>query len=190
MNRSSSVSDEPSPPTLKVECSQGTLKRIIEALLFASSTPLSLQKMREIIETLHFTTPQKLRYVLESLQEDCIVQKRAYRLEETEEGYSLRTCTELAPFVAELVRNKRGEKLTQASLEVLAIIAYKQPITKPEIELIRGVDCSGIVQNLVERGLVEPRGKLEAPGRPTLFHTTADFLKYFGLKDLKDLPRS
>lgn len=190
MNRSSSVLDETNPATLKVECSQGTLKRIIEALLFASSAPISLQKMREIIETQYFTTPQKLRYVLESLQEECIVQQRAYRLEESDEGYAFRTCIELAPFVAELVRNRRGEKLTQASLEVLAIIAYKQPITKPEIEAIRGVDCSGIVQNLVERGLVEPRGRLEAPGRPTLFNTTSDFLKYFGLKDIKDLPRA
>lgn len=190
MNKSSFALDEAEPSSIKVECSHTTLKRIIEALLFASSAPISLQKMREIIETQYFATPQKLRYVIESLQEECIVQQRAYRLEETEEGYTFRTCSELAPFIAELVRNRRGEKLTQASLEVLAIIAYKQPITKPEMEAIRGVDCSGIVQNLVERGLVEPGGRLEAPGRPTLFNTTADFLKYFGLKDLKDLPRS
>jgi segregation and condensation protein B len=157
-------------------------------LLFASSQPLSFGKLKEVIETKMPVTTQKLRFILETLQEECMVQQRAYRLHETEDGYSFKTCEEFSPFLNELFRNRRGEKLTQPSLEVLAIIAYRQPITRPEIEAIRGVDCSGTLQNLQERNLIEPKGRMEAPGRPTLYGTTDIFLNYFGLKSLKELP--
>lgn len=169
--------------------SNNLIKRIVEALLFASGNPLSFQKIRDVIETKRPITPQKLRFILETIQEECISGQRAYRLEETEEGFSFKTCEELAPYIAELFRNRRGEKLSQPALEVLAIIAYRQPITKPEIESIRGVDCSGTIQNLLERELIEAKGRLEAPGRPTLYGVTHHFLHYFGLKDLKELPR-
>ncbi len=189
MKKSSSSSQSINLFEAAAEPAQNTLKRVIEALLFASGEPLSLNKIREVIETRYpATTPQKLKFLIESLREECIFQQRGYRLEESLEGYSFKTCEELAPFVSELYRSKRGEKLTQASLEVLAIVAYRQPITKPEIEAIRGVDCSGILQNLSERGLVEAKGKLEAPGRPTLFGTTVQFLRYFGLNRLEELP--
>lgn len=168
--------------------SNALVKRIIEALLFASASPLSFQKIRDVIETKRPIAPQKLRFLLETIQEECISQQRAYRLEETDDGFVFKTCEELTPYIAELFRNKRGEKLSQAALEVLAIIAYRQPITKPEIESIRGVDCSGTLQSLAERELVETKGRLEAPGRPTLYGVTQNFLRYFGLKDLKDLP--
>lgn len=173
---------------LPKEQSPQTLKRIVEALLFATNQPLSLNKLKEVIETKLPVTTQKLRFILETLQEECIVQQRAYRLHEAEEGYCLKTCEEFSPFLNELFRNRRGEKLTQPSLEVLAIIAYRQPITRPEIEAIRGVDCSGTLQNLLERNLIEPKGKLEAPGRPTIYGTTDSFLRYFGLQSLKQLP--
>ena len=99
----------------------------------------------------------------------------------------MRTCEEYSPFVDLIHRNKRTEKLSQASAEVLAIIAYRQPITRPQIEAIRGVDSSGILQNLLERQLIEPTGKLEAPGRPTLYGTTKDFLQHFGLRSAEEL---
>lgn len=165
------------------------VKRIIEALLFVSSEPLTLVKIREITDTAHPLRPKILTEIIEELKRDFINQNRAFRLEEIANGFLLRTCEDFKPFVELLYRNKRSEKLTQASLEVLAIIAYRQPITRPQIEAIRGVDSSGIVQNLLERQLIEPVGRLEVPGRPTLYSITQDFLKHFGLRSLHDLPR-
>jgi segregation and condensation protein B len=162
-------------------------KRIIEALLFASSDPLPFNKIREIVDTFQPLKPSQLRDLISELQQDYLSQQRAFRLEEIAEGFLLRTCEEYGPFIDLIHRNKRTEKLSQASAEVLAIIAYRQPITRPQIEAIRGVDCSGIVQNLLERQLIEPNGKLEAPGRPTLYVTTKSFLQHFGLKSAGDL---
>lgn len=163
-------------------------KKIVEALLFSMSEPLSFVKLREIIETKISIKPKTLRDALNELQEDYIAHERAFRLEEVSSGFILKTCSEYAPFIEQLYRNKRLEKLSQASLEVLAIIAYKQPITKPQIEAIRGVDCSGIMQNLLERELIHPCGRMEAAGRPTLYSTTHKFLLHFGIKDVTDLP--
>lgn len=163
-------------------------KRIIEALLFASNDALPFNKIREVVDTFHPLKPRLLRDLINELQQEYLSQQRAFRLEEIAQGFLLRTCEEYSPFIDILYRNKRAEKLSQASAEVLAIIAYKQPITRPQMEAIRGVDCSGIVQNLLERQLIEPVGKLEAPGRPTLYGITKDFLKHFGLRDLQELP--
>lgn len=165
------------------------VKKIIEALLFASHEPLSFIKIREITDTFYPLPPRVIRQLLDELQRDYLSQQRAFRLEEIAQGFILRSCEEYSPFIDLLYRNRRTEKLTQASAEVLAIIAFKQPITKPQIEAIRGVDSTGIIQNLLERLLIEPVGKLEAPGRPTLYGITKEFLKHFGLKDLDDLPK-
>lgn len=164
-------------------------KRIIEALLFASNEPLPFKKIHEVVDTFHEFKPRIIRDLILELQQEYLSQQRAFRLVEIAQGFLLRTCEEYGPFLEALHRNKRTEKLTQASAEVLAIIAYRQPITRPQIEAIRGVDCSGIVQNLLERQLIEPVGKLEAPGRPTLYSITKDFLKHFGLRDLEELPK-
>jgi segregation and condensation protein B len=163
-------------------------KRIIEALLFASQDPISFVKIREVTDTFYPLRPRILRQLIEELQHDYLTQQRAFRLEEIAQGFILRSCEEYSPYIDLLFRNKRTEKLSHASAEVLAIIAYKQPITRPQIEAIRGVDSSGIVQNLLERQLIESVGKLEAPGRPTLYGITKDFLKHFGLKDVHELP--
>lgn len=165
-------------------------KRIIEALLFASSDPLPFNKIREITDSFHPLKPKLLRDLINELQQEYLSQQRAFRLEEIAEGFLLRTCEEYSVFVDLLHRNKRTEKVSQASAEVLAIIAYKQPITRPQIEAIRGVDCSGIVQNLLERQLIEPIGRLDAPGRPTLYGTTKYFLQHFGLKSTEDLTKN
>lgn len=162
-------------------------KRIIEALLFASSDPLPFNKIREIIDSFQPLKPRLLRDLINELQQEYLSQQRAFRLEEIAEGFLLRTCEEYSVFLDLLYRNKRTEKVSQASAEVLAIIAYRQPITRPQIEAIRGVDCSGIIQNLLERQLIEPSGRLEAPGRPTLYTTTKDFLQHFGLRSTQDL---
>lgn len=163
------------------------IRKIIEALLFATAEPLSLQKIREILETKITFRTKILKDALEELQDEYLHQQRAFRLEETAEGYILKTCEEYAPFIQQLFRNKRQEKITNAQAEVLAIIAYKQPITKPAIDAIRGVDSSGTLQILLERELIEPLGKQEAPGRPTLYGITPHFLVHFNLKDLSEL---
>jgi len=163
-------------------------KRIIEALFFSSSEALPFNKIREVLDTFQPLAPKLIRDLIRELQQEYLSQRRSFRLEEIAQGFLLRTCEEYSPFIDILYRNKRAEKLSPASAEVLAIIAYKNPITRPQIEAIRGVDCSGIVQNLLERQLIEPVGRLEAPGRPTLYATTKDFLKHFGLKDLHELP--
>lgn len=165
------------------------VKRLIEALLFAASEPLSLEKIREISDTMYPLKPRHLRELIDELKNDYIVYQRAYRLEEIAQGFSVRSCEEFSSYISLLYRDKRTEKLSQAATEVLAIIAYKQPITRPQIEAIRGVDCSGIMQTLLERQLIAPVGKLEAPGRPTLYGITKDFLKHYGLKDIQDLPK-
>jgi segregation and condensation protein B len=165
------------------------VKRIIEALLFTSSDPISFNKIREITEVVEPLKPRVIRELIQELSEEYISQQRSFRLEEIAQGFMLRTCQEYSPYIDLMYRHKRAEKLSQAAAEVLAIIAYRQPITRPQIEAIRGVDCSGIVQNLLERQLIESVGKLEAPGRPTLYGITKDFLKHFGLRDLKELPQ-
>lgn len=163
------------------------IKRVIEALLFAGSDPIPFDKIREVTDTIEQLKPRYIREILQDLQQEYITHNRAFRLEEIAQGYILRTCEEFSPYIEEMHRNKRTEKLSHPSAEVLAIIAWKQPITRPQIEAIRGVDCSGIIYTLLERQLIEPVGRLEAPGRPTLYGITKDFLKHFGLRDLNEL---
>lgn len=164
------------------------IKRIIEALLFATNEPLPLDKIREITDSVQPLPPRTLRGLLHEIEVEYRCQNRAFRLEEIAQGFVLRSCEEFSPYIALLHRNKRVEKLSNAAAEVLAIIAYRQPITKPQIEAIRGVDSSSAVQALLDRVLVQPVGKMEVPGRPTLYGTTKEFLQHFGLRDLADLP--
>jgi segregation and condensation protein B len=162
-------------------------KQVVEALLFSSNEPLSFQRLRDAIETKQAIKPRHLKEAIETLQNEYVTLQRAFRLQELESGYVLRSLPEYSPYVDGLYRNKRTEKLSHAATEVLAIIAHKQPVTRPQIDAIRGVDSSGAVAALVERGLVEAVGKLEAVGRPTLYGVTQEFLKYFGLCDAKEL---
>lgn len=163
-------------------------KRIIEALLFATSEPIALSKMQEIIESAMPIKNKDIKKILDDLEREYSAQNRSFRLEAIADGFALRTHSSYAPYVQLLFTSRKKEKLSHAAMEALAIVAYKQPITKAQIELIRGVDCSGVLQHLAERGLVEITGRLEVPGRPSLFSTTKDFLKYFGLKSLEELP--
>lgn len=169
---------------------QRHLKKVMEALLFASPDPIPLVKLREVTDTILPLRPRQLRQILEELKQEYLAQQRAFQLEEIAQGYVLRTYEEYAPYLDLLHRQKRSEKLSYASTEVLAIIAYRQPITRPQIDAIRGVDSSGTLMQLLERQLVEPVGKLEAPGRPTLYGTTKEFLKHYGLKDITELKKN
>ncbi len=164
----------------------GEIKRILEALLFSSSEPLSLQKLREVIETSFPLTPRELRTAIEELGQEYTQEGHAFQIAEIGEGYLLQTVDSMALYVELLHQNKRSERLSQAATEVLAIVAYRQPITRREIEQIRGVDSSGTVISLVERELVAPVGRKEAPGRPIQYGVTKRFLQHFGLKDLQE----
>lgn len=164
------------------------IKRTTEALLFASSEPLSLQKIRDIIETITPITPKVLKDLITELQQEYVTQQRAFRLEETVQGYVLHSSPEYVSYIELLGRQRRPERLSHAAAEVLSIIAYRQPITRPQIDSIRGIDSSGIISNLLERQLIQPVGKLEVPGRPVLYGVTREFLHHFGLREIDELP--
>lgn len=163
------------------------IKRILEALLFASSEPLPLSKLKDVIQTQYPIRSAELKKMLEALSQEYENEGHAFQIAEIGGGYLLRTVEHMRPFLELLHQDRRGEKLSRAATEVLAIIAYRQPITRREMEEIRGVDCSGTVVSLMERGLIEPVGRKEAPGRPIQYGVTKRFLHYFGLKDLEDL---
>ena len=163
------------------------IKRIIEALFFASNEPLSLQKLKDIICTEVVIQKDELKKIINNLKEEYLTEKRGYQLDEIAEGYLLRTCEDMHPFVSLLQAPKKKDKLGPAAMEVVAIIAYRAPITKAEIEQIRGVDCSGPLQTLQERALIEVVGNKETLGRPRQFGVTKRFLKHFGLKSIEQL---
>ncbi|GAB4231755.1 MAG: SMC-Scp complex subunit ScpB [Chlamydiales bacterium] len=162
-------------------------KQILEALLFASNEPLPLKRVEEVMNTYYPFSKQELLTFIDELNDEYLLQDRAFSIVEIGQGYLMRTLAEFHPYLDQLYRKKHPEKLSKASLEVLAIIAYKQPITRTQIEEIRGVDSSSIVQMLQDREFITEAGQLESPGRPMLYKTTTEFLSYFGLKDGSEL---
>ena len=157
---------------------------ILEALLFVSDAPLHLERIEEALEG---RSRAEIAKLLVCLQERCRQGDRGVRLIEVAGGYRLVTKPEMAPWI-ERLRGSRPTKLSKAALETLAIIAYKQPITKPEIEAIRGVMIDGVLKTLVERDLIRILGRKPEVGRPIIYGTSRDFLEYFGFKDLSELP--
>lgn len=177
-----------SEETLTSEQTRYQVKRIIESLLFATNEPLPLAKINEITNTFCPLDSQEVKKLIDILKEEYQLQRRAFHIEEIGGGYLLRSNEEFREYIDLLFRKKRGARLSQAALEVLSIIAYRKPITRAQIEEIRGVDSSGILQTLLDRELIQTSGKLEAPGRPTLYGLTKDFFQHFGLKGHSDLP--
>lgn len=157
---------------------------ILEALLFVSEAPLSLEQIEEAFEG---RPKAQISRLLSELKEKCRQEDRGVVLMEVAGGYRLATKPELAPWVQRL-RGTKPAKLSKAALETLAIIAYKQPVTKPEVEAIRGVMIDGVVKTLVERNLIRILGRKHEVGRPILYGTSSAFLEYFGFKDLSELP--
>ena len=158
---------------------------IIECLLFATNEPISVKRFTNILPGVPASVVRRL---LLELQVDYDHQGRGVQIMEVAGGYQMATRREYAPFVLKLNRHRKRSSLSTSALETLAIIAYKQPIIRAEIEAIRGVDSSGIIRSLVELGLVKVVGKKEVVGHPPLYGTTDEFLKVFGLKRLSDLP--
>jgi len=158
-------------------------KSIIEALLFVSSEPLTVKTIAEILER----SEKDVTALLREIKADCERDSRGFCLMELAGGYTFATRTEHAPYIEKLVK-PRLNTLSQAALETLAIIAYRQPITRSEIDEIRGVKSDSSTATLLERGLIQEVGRKDSPGRPILYGTTKEFLKYFGLRSLQDLP--
>lgn len=163
--------------------------RVIEGVLFSSSEPVSLRKLTNVLSSLHPFSSSEVKELIDELKQEYDEQNRAFQIEEIGRGYIMRTCETFSPYIQQLLKQTRPDRLSHAALEVLAIIAYRQPITRPQIDEIRGVDSSGIIHTLIERQLIESAGKLEVPGRPTLYTVSNHFLQHFGLKDRKDLPK-
>lgn len=162
-----------------------TLKSVLEGLLFVSGEEgIAVKTMAEVVEM----DPEVVQEVLNDLQQDFIRDGRGLRIAETAGGYRLTTAAEHAPYFEKLAYSPARSALSQAALETLSIIAYRQPITRIEIEEIRGVKADRALQTLIAKDLIEEVGRAEALGRPILYGTTKAFLDYFGLSSLDQLP--
>src|SRR5215470_10112386 len=178
------------------------LRFILEAVLFSAQKPLSIKELRDVLATapehaegdetaraLKKTKEPELTAALEQLAKDHEAANRSYRVVCVAGSWQFVTQPEYAPWLKALVGHKvRPPRLSQPALETLAIIAYRQPLTRAEIEQVRGVAVDGVMQTLLERGLIEQLGRAEVVGRPMTYGTTAVFLEHFGLRSLEDLP--
>lgn len=160
------------------------LARVLEAMLFASAEPLLPVKLLAVLSP-DGISEESLQAGLGALKGR--LEDRGLQLSEIAGGYQLRTRPELAPWIARLDVPKPA-KLSRAALEALAVVAYRQPVTRAEVEEVRGVDCGGVLKALLDRGLVRILGKKDVPGRPLLYGTAKRFLEAFGLRSLADLP--
>ena len=176
-----------------------TLERVIEALLFSAQKPLSIRELTEAIKGAGAEdelSPNEFAHVretevaaaLEQLKIEYIEQERAFQINEKADGWQLVTDQKFARWVRQLFPVPKPARLSAPALETLAIIAYRQPITRADVEAVRGVNIDGVLQTLMERGLVKIAGRAEIPGRPLLYETTQFFLDHFGLRNLDELP--
>lgn len=155
-----------------------------EAVLFSGGEPISIDRFSQVFDI----PPETVTEVMEALSKKLNKNDRGISLVRMENTYQLTSKTEYADYIKKMFDIKRRTPLSPAALEVLAVVAYNQPVTKSFIEQVRGVDCSGVVTTLIEKGLIEERGRLELPGKPLLYGTTKNFLRCFGLSDLTELP--
>jgi segregation and condensation protein B len=178
-----------------------SLSQVVEALLFSGQKPLTARELMSAIKgagssdellpnEFARTTEAQVAAALEQLKIEYIEQGRAFQLVEKAEGWQLVSDPAYAPWVRQLFPAAKPARLTPPSLETLAIIAYRQPITRADVEAVRGVAVDGVLQSLMERGLVKIAGRAEVPGRPLLYETTQFFLEHFGLRDLDELPNA
>lgn len=162
---------------------QYSLESKLEALLFVAPSPVSVHQLAEAIGVSTEEVEQGLRKLSLTFQQD-----RGLRIQFFQGRYQLTTPAELASLVEKFLGLEATSRLSRAALETLAIIAYRQPITRPGIDAVRGVNSDGVLKSLLSKGLVQEIGRAEGPGRPILYGTTMDFLQHFGLNSLDDLP--
>lgn len=166
---------------------QDKVKSVIEALLFVSENPLTIEEIRNVLPDLKAV---EIRGILEEMAQGYHSQERGVRLIEVAGGFRMVTAPELGEFLKKLLnKGKRVERLSKPALQTLAIIAYKQPLTKLEIELLRNVNVDGVMKSLLDKELIRISGRKDVSGRPYVFGTTKQFLEYFGLGSLRDLPK-
>lgn len=160
------------------------IQSILEAVLFAAGDAVELEKLADIVDV----DKKSLREILKKMMDSYNFERRGVHIIQMEDSYQMCTRGEYHDYVAMLAEPRRKQSLSNAAIEVLAIVAYKQPVTRSTIEHIRGVNCDYVVNRLMERNLIEEKGRLDAPGRPILFGTTQEFLRCFGVATLQDLP--
>ena len=180
------------------------LAHVIEALLFSAQKPLATKELVDVLRRAgdennpaagglnEFAKVREAEVAaaLQQLKIECIEQEHGFQLIEKAEGWQLATDPAFAPWVRQLFPGPKPARLTAPALETLSIIAYRQPITRADVEAVRGVNIDGVLQTLMERGLVKIAGRAEVPGRPLLYETTQFFLDHFGLRTLDELPNA
>ncbi|PYN16099.1 MAG: SMC-Scp complex subunit ScpB [Candidatus Rokuibacteriota bacterium] len=159
---------------------------VVEALLFASDVPLEAERIREVLD---LGDVGEARALVDELRARYDASSQGLQIVEVGGGYRMVTRPDVAPWLVRLARARTRARLSRPALEALAIVAYKQPVSRPEIDAVRGVNSDAVLENLLERRLVRITGRKEAPGRPYLFETTREFLVAFGLRDVADLPK-
>ncbi len=176
------------------------LNKIVEALIFASREPVDSKKIAKIIrkvskreeadQELCSVKYTEIDEVIEKLNKGYDRKKSPYQIQERSTGWRIYTRIDYASYIRELFPDQKPTRLSAPALETLAIVAYRQPITKAAIEAVRGVNVDGVLQSLIERGLVSIAGRSDLPGKPFLYKTSSNFLEHFGIKDVEDLPNS
>jgi len=172
--------------TEKLDKGKQLYKSGIEALLFVSDKPIVLEQFKTVFPELK---PAEIVELIKQLQDEYVQRQAGMMIVDIAGGWQMLSNSHAAGYIREFYKTKTKEKLSRPSLESLAIIAYKQPVSRADLEVIRGVNCDGTVAHLLNKGLIEIVGRKEVPGRPFLYGTTKAFLEYFGLRALEDLPK-
>jgi segregation and condensation protein B len=159
---------------------------IVEALLFASDAPLETERIREVLD---LADAGEVQALVDALRERYEGAGRALMVVEVGGGFRMVTRPEIAPWLLRLAKTRTRARLSRPALETLAIVAYREPVSRPEVDALRGVNSDAVLDNLLERRLLRIAGRKDAPGRPFLYETTREFLVAFGLRDLGDLPK-
>lgn len=160
------------------------IKAAIEAILFANGSSVETKRISQALEI----TESQAEEHISALINDYNSANRGITIIKLDDAYQMVSCKEYAPQIRTVMDLRRNTPLSQAALEVLAVVAYNQPVTKAFVEQVRGVDCSGVIGSLTAKGLVEEKGRLELPGRPLLYGTTENFLRCFNINSLEELP--
>ena len=160
------------------------IERAIETVLFAVGDPVELSRLSEILDVDEIS----LEKIITNLRDYYDFEQRGVRIVKLDDSYQMCSSPRHADYVRKAMETKKAPRLSPPLLEVLSVIAYRQPITRAYVEQVRGVDCSYSITSLCEKGLIEESGRLDVPGKPILYRTTKDFLRVFGLESLKDLP--
>jgi len=159
---------------------------VVEALLFASDTPVEAERIQEVLD---LGSEAEARALVEDLKARYEAEERGLQIVEVGGGFRMVTRPEVAPWLVRLAKSRTRSRLSRSALETLAIVAYRQPVSRPEIDVARGVNSDAVLESLLDRRLIRIAGRKDAPGRPFLYETTREFLIAFGLRDLTELPQ-